>query len=169
MRFAKELKDRKLTKYFTIDWDSEHFTFEQNEAAIAASEALDGKLVLLTSLAESESSAAQTVARYKALADIERGFRVLKSDIEIAPMHHRIELRIRAHALICFLALVLHRILRLKLKRAESELSPTRALAELRGIQRHSVTLGTVVHEGLSTIAPQQKALYEQLKFTLPS
>ena len=169
VRFAKELKDRKLTKYFTIDWDSEHFTFEQNEAAIAASEALDGKLVLLTSLAESESSAAQTVARYKALADIERGFRVLKSDIEIAPMHHRIELRIRAHALICFLALVLHRILRLKLKRAESELSPTRALAELRGIQRHSVTLGTVVHEGLSTIAPQQKALYEQLKFTLPS
>jgi len=76
---------------------------------------------------------------------------------------------LRAHALICFLALVLHRILRLKLKRAESEFSPTRALAELRGIQRHSVTLGTVVHEGLSTIAPQQKALYEQLKFTLPS
>jgi len=169
VRFAKELKDRKLTKYFTIDWNSEHFTFEQNEAAISASEALDGKLVLLTSLSESESSAAQTVLRYKALADIERGFRVLKSDIEIAPMHHRIELRIRAHALICFLALVLHRILRLKLKRAESEFSPTRALAELRGIQRHAVTLGTVVHEGLSTIAPHQKALYEQLKFALPS
>ena len=169
VRFAKELKDRKLTKYFTIDWNSEHFTFEQNEAAIAASEALDGKLVLLTSLSESESSAAQTVLRYKALADIERGFRVLKSDIEIAPMHHRIELRIRAHALICFLALVLHRILRLKLKRAESDFSPSRALAELRGIQRHAVTLGTVVHEGLSTIAPQQRALYEQLKFALPS
>ena len=169
VRFAKELKDRKLTKYFTIDWEAKDFTFEQNEAAIAASEALDGKLVLLTSLTESESNSAQTVLRYKALADIERGFRVLKSDIEIAPMHHRIELRIRAHALICFLALLMHRLLRLKLKRAESEFSPTRALAELRGIQRHAVTIGTVVHAGLSTIAPQQKTLFEQLKFTLPS
>jgi len=169
VRFAKELKDRKLTKYFTINWNAEHFTFEQNEAAIVASEALDGKLVLLTSLSESESTSAQTVLRYKALADIERGFRVLKSDIEIAPMHHRIELRIRAHALICFLALLMHRLLRLKLKRAESEFSPTRALAELRSIQRHAVTLGTVVHAGLSTIAPQQKTLFEQLKFALPS
>ena len=169
VRFAKELKDRKLTKYFTINWEAKEFTFEQNEAAITASEALDGKLVLLTSLSESESSSAQTVLRYKALADIERGFRVLKSDIEIAPMHHRIELRIRAHALICFLALLMHRLLRLKLKRADSEFSPSRALAELRGIQRHAVTLGTVVHAGLSTIAPQQKTLFEQLKFALPS
>lgn len=169
VRFAKELKDRKLTKYFTIDWNAADFTFEQNEAAILASEALDGKLVLLTSLSESESSSAQTVLRYKALADIERGFRVLKSDIEIAPMHHRIELRIRAHALICFLALVLHRLLRLKLKRAESEFSPNRALAELRTIQRHAVTVGTVVHAGLSTIAPLQKTLFEQLKFALPN
>ena len=169
VRFAKALKDRKLTKYFTIDWNATDFAFEQNEAVIVASEALDGKLVLLTSLSESESSSAQTVLRYKALADIERGFRVLKSDIEIAPMHHRIELRIRAHALICFLALVLHRLLRLKLKRAESDFSPTRALAELRTIQRHAVTVGTVVHAGLSTIAPLQKALFEQLKFELPN
>ena len=169
VRFVKELKDRKLTKYFKIDWEAKEFTFEQNEVAIAASEALDGKLVLLTSLSESESSSAQTVLRYKALADIERGFRVLKSDIEIAPMHHRIELRIRAHALICFLALLMHRLLRLKLKRAESEFSPSRALAELRGIQRHAVTLGTVVHAGLSTIAPHQKTLFEQLKFALPN
>ena len=169
VRFAKALKDRKLTKYFTIDWNAADFTFEQNEAAIVASEALDGKLVLLTSLSESESSSAQTVLRYKSLADIERGFRVLKSDIEIAPMHRRIELRIRAHALICFLALVLHRLLRLKLKRAESDFSPTRALAELRTIQRHAVTVGTVVHAGLSTIAPLQKALFEQLKFELPN
>ena len=44
---------------------------------------------------------------YKSLADIERGFRVLKSDIEIAPVFHRLPDRIRAHALIFFLALVL--------------------------------------------------------------
>ena len=51
--------------------------------------------------------------RYRALADIERGFRVLKSEIEIAPVYHRLPERIRAHALICFLALVLYRVLRM--------------------------------------------------------
>jgi hypothetical protein len=42
---------------------------------------------------------------------IKRGFRVLKSDIEIGPVHHRLPARIRAHAIICFLALVLYRVM----------------------------------------------------------
>lgn len=65
---------------------------------------------------------AEAVARYKALADIERGFRVLKSDIEIAPVHHRLPDRIRAHALICLLALVLYRVMRLRLREMLGEL-----------------------------------------------
>ena len=169
VRFAKELKDHKLTKYFTIDWHSAHFCFEQNEAAILDAEALDGKLVLMTSLPAHMSDSAEIVSRYKALADIERGFRVLKSDIEIAPMHHRLEIRIRAHALICFMALLLHRLLRLRLKRAESHLSPSSALAQLRKIQRHAVKIGEVTHAGLSTIAPEQRSLFETLKFPLPT
>ena len=168
VRFARELKDRKLTKYFSIDWQAERFSFEQNEAAIQDAEALDGMLVLMTSLPEQISSNAETVARYKALADIERGFRVLKSDIEIAPMHHRLEIRIRAHALICFLALLLNRLLRLRLKAAGSSFSPTSALAELRCIQRHSVKLGSKTHEGISKISQAQHLLIEQLKLPLP-
>jgi len=64
---------------------------------------------------------------------------VLKSDIEIAPVHHRLPERIRAYALICFLALVLHRVMRQRLQAAGSKFSPHRALALLRQIQRHSV------------------------------
>ena len=41
--------------------------------------------------------AAEVVKRYKSLADIERGFRVLKSDIEIVPVYHRLPQRIRRH------------------------------------------------------------------------
>jgi transposase len=58
------------------------------------------------------------------LVDIERGFRVPKSEIEIAPVFHRLPERIRAHALICFLTLLLYRVLRLKAK--ASPLSPER-------------------------------------------
>ena len=62
---------------------------------------------------------AETVIHYKALADIERGLLVLKSDIEIPPVHHRLPDRIRAHTLICFLALVLYRVMRMRLKAGE--------------------------------------------------
>lgn len=48
------------------------------------------------------------------MADIERGFRVLKSDLEIAPAFHRLSDRIRAHVLICFRALVLYRVTRMR-------------------------------------------------------
>ncbi len=53
------------------------------------------------------------VQRYKALADIEQGFKVLKSEIEIAPVyHHRLPQRIRAYAFVCFLALIVYRVMR---------------------------------------------------------
>lgn len=54
-----------------------------------------------------------------ALADIERGFRVLKSEIEIAPEYHRLPQRIRAHAMLCFMALIVYRVMRQRLKLAE--------------------------------------------------
>ena len=102
------------------------FTRAVAEAAIAEAELFDGKLALLTNAPD--LTAADTVARYKALADIERGFRVLKSDIEIAPVHHRLPDRIRAHALICFLALVLWRVMRMRLKAKGHSASPRAAL-----------------------------------------
>ena len=124
--------------------------------------------MILTSLAATTMDAAQVIARYKALADIERGFRTLKSDIDIAPMHHRLESRIRAHALICFPALLLHRVLRMKRKASGSTLSPKKALVNLQKIQRHNVKLGECIYEGISKIDPDQRTLLTQLKLALP-
>jgi hypothetical protein len=61
-------------------------------------------------------SPAEVVKRYKSLADIERGFRVLKSEIEIGPIYHRLPDRIHAHASICFMALILYRVMRSRLR-----------------------------------------------------
>lgn len=75
--------------------------------------------------------------RYKSLADIERGFRVLKSDIEIGPVYHSLPQRIRVHALICFMALVLFRVMRLQAaKRSES---PSNLLESLKRIHQQTV------------------------------
>lgn len=167
-RFARELKDRHITHLIDIDWKSEHFHFDRNETAIARAEALDGKLFLLTSLQPKQFDARAVIARYKALADIERGFRVLKSDIEIAPVHHRLETRLRAHALICFLALLLHRVMRLRLRAGNTGLSVGKALAQLKGIQQHRVTLDGRTHAGITRLSDVQRDLFDALKLAPP-
>ena len=97
------------------------------------------------------SAAQNVIQRYKSLADIERGFKVLKSEIEIGPVYHRLPERIRAHASICFMALILHRVMRSRLKAADAGYTPERALEQLQRIQHHRVEKSV---ESMLQIAP---------------
>ena len=112
----------------------------------------------------------RVVERYKRLADIELGFRLLKSDIEIAPVFPRLPERFRAHALVCFLALVLHRVLRMQLKDANSAYSPRRALEIAGRIQFHQVTLTCDrVAAGVGELDPTQREILQALKLGPPA
>ena len=84
----------------------ELFSYAVDENALKLAQMMDGKLLLVTNVPDMNPE--QVIARYKSLADIERGFKVLKSELEIGPVYHRLPERIRAHAAICFMALVLH-------------------------------------------------------------
>lgn len=168
-RFARELKDRRLSKLYRIDWKAELFSYERDEQAIANARLMDGKLLLLTSLPKQSFDAAAILQRYKSLADIERGFRTLKSELLIAPVHHRLEKRIRAHALICFLALLLHRVMRMRLRANGAGISPSTALATLRQIQHHDVRIGTARYQGITRKDPAAQTLCEQLEIPLPN
>ncbi|EXI92384.1 MAG: Transposase [Candidatus Accumulibacter sp. BA-94] len=167
-RFDKAVADAHLAHIIKVNLSSEVFTYQIDERALKRARLMDGKLILVSNVPD--SSPAEIVARYKALADIERGFRVLKSEIEIAPVFHRLPDRIRAHALICFLALLLYRVLRLRLKAKASPISPERALEIARRIQYHQITL----HQrqsasGLSAMTPQQKELFQTIALPEPS
>ena len=138
------------------------------DAYQSQAEMMDGKLLLVTNVQDLKP--VDVVARYKALADIERGFRVLKSEIEIAPVYHRLPQRIRAHAMLCFMALIVYRVMRQRLKLAKSELSPEKALAQLRRIQRHSVRINSAEPiAGISTINAQQSNLFAALNLKKPT
>lgn len=165
LRFVEQVKEAGLGRILKADLNADLFSFSRDEAALAQAERLDGKLLLVTNTA---LPPAEVISRYKALADIERGFRVLKSDIEIAPVHHRLPERIRAHALICFLALVLHRVMRMRLQAAGSKFSPHRALALLRQIQRHSVCVNGRPASGVGRLQPQQLEIFQALDITPP-
>ena len=97
-RLYHEVKEAHLAKILKVDLKGDLFNYTIDERALAQAELMDGKLMLVTNVVD--LSPTQVVQRYKSLADIERGFRVLKSEIEIAPVYHRLPERIRAHAFV---------------------------------------------------------------------
>jgi transposase len=166
-RFFHEVADAHLARIVKVDLQSELFSYEIDDKALARAEMMDGKLLLVTNVADLQP--AEVVQRYKSLADIERGFRVLKSEIEIAPVFHRLPERIRAHASICFMALILYRVMRQRLKLAGHDASPETALAQLRRIQRQTVTINNSAPiSGVSSVNDQQAGLLAALKIKTP-
>ena len=167
-RLYHEVKEAHLAKILKVDLKGDLFSYAVDESALAQAELMDGKLLLVTNVADLNPE--EVVQRYKALADIERGFRVLKSEIEIAPVYHRLPERIRAHAFVCFLALIIYRVMRQRLRLAKSELSPEKALAQLRRIQRHKVRINQAEPiTGISTISADQAKVLESLNIKKPS
>jgi len=166
-RFYHAVKDAHMAHVIKVDLKDELFSYAIDEEKKRYLELLDGKLLLVTNTSE---SAAEVVQRYKSLADIERGFRVLKSDIEIGPVYHRLPQRIRAHALICFMALVLYRVMRMRLKAAKRSESPTTLLEQLKRIhQQTAVTAEGKTLTGLTEITAAQKSLFAALELNLPT
>ena len=128
---------------------------------------MDGELILVSNMPD--HAPAEIAARCKSLADIERGFRVLKSEIEIGPVYHRRPERIKAHASICFIALILYRVMRQTLHAADAKTSREKTLAQLRHIQHHRITVnGAQPNAGLSTTSTEQAHVLAALNPTKP-
>lgn len=167
-RFFHEVCDAHLSRIVKVDLKADLFTYDIDAHAQRRAEMMDGKLLLVTNVAD--LTPAQVVQHYKALADIERGFRVLKSEIEIAPVFHRLPERIRAHASLCFMALIVYRVMRQRLKLAGSDLSPEAALAQLRRVQHHTISINAAAPiAGVSTIQKEQAAVFAALNLDKPT
>jgi hypothetical protein len=166
-RFYHAVVEARLSKIIQVDLKSPVFNFSINQAAKDLQEKNDGKLLIITNV--QGFTPVQIIERYKALADIERGFRVLKSELEIGPIYHRLPDRIRAHAAICFMALIIHRVMRMRLRAANNEISPDRALELFRRIQYHQVKLNSAKPvSGLSSITSEQADLFKELQIKKP-
>jgi len=95
----------KVGKHFHRTITDTSFTYERDQVAIDAEAALDGIYVLRTSVPATDLDPAGVVAGYKNLAHVERDFRIIKTDdLDLRPIHHRLDERVRAHVLICMLA-----------------------------------------------------------------
>ena len=105
VRVGKVVNKYKVAKHFQLDIRADGFDFAIDDQQVAAEAALDGVYVLRTSVPAARLGAAEAVRSYKQLSQVERAFRTLKTvDLEVRPIHHRLEDRVRAHIFLCLLA-----------------------------------------------------------------
>jgi hypothetical protein len=105
VRAGKVINRYKVAKHFILDIGDRQLTWRRGQAAIDAEAALDGIYVIRTSVPAAQLDTPAAVSAYKNLAQVERDFRSLKADdLDLRPIHHRLEDRVRSHVLICMLA-----------------------------------------------------------------
>ncbi len=99
------LKRYRVKKHFETEITDETFTFTRKLEQIAAEAALDGFYVLRTSVCAQTLPTAEVVRSYKQLKEAERAFKTIKGpELEIRPIGHHLEDRVRAHVFLCMLA-----------------------------------------------------------------
>ena len=154
-KFYREVCEAHLTRIVKVDLKSELFTYDIDERALKHAKMMDGKLLLVTNAPDFTLD--EVVKRYK-------------SEIEIGTIYHRLPQRIHAHATICFMALILYRVMRSRLRDSSTKISPERALDKLRRIQHQVMTVNDLEPiAALSNINPEHSAILQALTIKKPT
>jgi len=104
VRADRVLARRKVAKHFTIEITDDSIRYARDQDSITAEAALDGIYVLRTSVGPGDLDSGEVVSSYKALAQVERAFRAFNTDLDIRPIRHRTEDRVRAHVFLRMLS-----------------------------------------------------------------
>ena len=105
LKAGRVINKRKVAKHFLLDIAESRITWRRDQASIDAEAATDGIYVIRTPVPAETLDAPGAVAAYKGLARLERDFRWIKADdLDLRPIWHRLEDRVKAHVLICMLA-----------------------------------------------------------------
>ena len=132
-----------------------------DEAAIRAEAKLDGKYLLRSS--DPTLSAEDIALGYKQLLEVERGWRDMKQVLDLRPVYHRREDRIRAHVVLCWLALLLVRVIE-----TSCEASWPQLRHELERLRLGSFRGAAGSFSQRSEITPAQRAILAQLQISAP-
>ena len=105
IRVGRHINRYKMAKHFTLEITDTSFGYSTKQEDINTEAALDGIYVIRTSVSPDTLDTPAAVAAYKNLAVVERDFRNIKTiDLDLRPIYHRTEDRVRAHVFVCMLA-----------------------------------------------------------------
>jgi hypothetical protein len=117
LRVGRVIERFHMAKHFDLTITANAMGWRRKDEAIKAEAALDGLYVIRTSLAAERLDGAAAVAAYKSLAHVERAFRSMKTvDLNVRPVFHYSEQRVRAHVFLCMLAYYVQWHMRARLK-----------------------------------------------------
>jgi transposase len=164
---GKVINQYKVGKHFVLTIDERALSYVRDTRRIAEEAALDGIYIIRTSLSARQMEAPDCVRNYKALANVERAFRSLKTiDLKVRPIHHRTADRVRAHIFLCMLAYYVEWHMReawrelmfadteQQAKATRDPVAPARrSKAALAKAARHRLDDGTSVHSFATLMA----------------
>jgi Transposase DDE domain len=104
VRADRVLRRRKVAKHFTVQVTDDSLSYARDQDSITAEAKLDGIYVLRTSVGSGDLDSPEVVSSYKALAQVERAFRAFNTDLDIRPIRHHTEDRVRAHVFLRMLS-----------------------------------------------------------------
>ncbi|WP_455768459.1 IS1634 family transposase [Aliarcobacter cryaerophilus] len=133
----KDLKLSYYAKYIDLDDNNSKITFNINNQKIIEDEKLDGIKGFVTN--DFTLTANEIIEHYNNQYEVERAFRIYKTDLKIRPIYHRLETRIKAHILISFVSYAIYKEFDRKLKINDVKFNFSQKL--LRKIIEHLIAL----------------------------
>jgi transposase len=161
-RIRDYLRDRTILKLYHLELCGDRLTIRKNRKALNWEDRIDGMLLLETT--NMTTPASEIIKYYKGLAEIERGWRCLKSNLELRPVYHWTERRIRAHIFLCVISLQLERWMRNKLK----NISVSKAMQSLRQIKLGELQLGDKTLLMPTRLTWEQRDILNKLEIAEP-
>lgn len=167
-RVEEILSHKKGRRFFlySIDEKDRTFNYSYNQRALELEEELDGVYILRTP--NEDLSPLKIIGGYKELADVERAFRIMKSSLDLRPFFHRKEHRVKAHAMICFLAFLMERIIERGLKEEGMDFSSQRALRHLKMLGIAVMEIGGELYAYVTKPTRRHQEIFNSLKIKSP-
>lgn len=169
LQIKSYLKSKGMSRWYTVSLSNKKVEVKANEEVLQRLESGFGWFMVVSNLSKLEYSGKEIIDNYKSLWKVEHGFRELKHSLDIRPMYHFTENRIRAHIFLCFLSMVVTSIIENKLKTNGINLSWEKALFELRKIKTISYNTKTRL-QGISftEINKDRKKIFKALNCPIP-
>jgi transposase len=162
-RIRDYLRDRNLLRWYQVELDNGVISLKKNRKALNWEATVDGILLLETS--DMTLPSQDIVKHYKELAEVERGWRSLKSSLQLRPVYHWTEQRIRAHIFICVIALQLERWMRNRLQ----TMSVQKAMQSLQQVKVGELGFGEKTVLMPTVLTTEQKEILKKLGVTQPA
>lgn len=161
----------KVAKHFMLEISDGKFEFSRKTASIEREQCLDGIYIIRSNVEKEELSANELITGYKSLQHVEQAFRTMKTtQLEIRPVYHRLEERVKAHAFLCMLAyyVIWHIRRSLEPLLRDPKVSLRLLLEQLASIQRNTVEVGGQRFEMSTQASDEQKEIFHLLGVGVP-